>query len=74
MQASRILGNEEVDRLAKEEATEVPPNPFTAIPFSAGKKKTYEAAIGTEASGQVGFLYWLQTVQNADELSCTWWS
>jgi ribonuclease HI len=33
-----IPGNEEVDKLAKEGATEVPPNHFTAIPFSGGKK------------------------------------
>jgi hypothetical protein len=33
-----ILGNEEMDRLTKEEAIEVPLNQFTAIPFSVGKK------------------------------------
>jgi hypothetical protein len=33
-----ILGNEEADRLAKEGAIEVPPNQFTAMPFSEGKK------------------------------------
>jgi ribonuclease HI len=33
-----IPGNEEADRLAKEGATEVPPNQFTAIPLSVGKK------------------------------------
>jgi hypothetical protein len=31
-------GNEEADRLAKEGATEVPSNQFTAIRFSVGKK------------------------------------
>jgi hypothetical protein len=62
-----ILGNEEADRLAKEGATEVPPNQFTAIPFSVGKN-THQEAAGTEASGQVGCLYWLLTVQNADEI------
>jgi ribonuclease HI len=30
-----ILGNEEADRLAKEGATEVPPNQFTVIPFTS---------------------------------------
>jgi ribonuclease HI len=35
----RIPGNEEADRLAKEWASEVPPNQFTAIPFNVGKKK-----------------------------------
>jgi ribonuclease HI len=49
-------GNEEADRLAKEGATEVPSNQFTAIPFSVGKKKTQDA-IGTEAPGQVDCLY-----------------
>jgi hypothetical protein len=33
-----IPGNEEADKLAKEGAIEVPPNQFTAIPFSVGKK------------------------------------
>ena len=33
-----IPGNEKADRLTKEGATEVPPNQFTAIPFSVGKK------------------------------------
>jgi hypothetical protein len=28
----------------------------------------YQEAVGTEASGQVDFLYWLPTVQNADEI------
>jgi hypothetical protein len=32
-----IPGNEEADRLAKEGATEIPPNQFSAIPFSVGK-------------------------------------
>jgi hypothetical protein len=32
-----IPGNEEADRLAKEEAAEVPPDQFAAIPFSVGK-------------------------------------
>jgi hypothetical protein len=32
-----IPGNEEADRLAKEEVAEVPPNQFAAIPFSVGK-------------------------------------
>ena len=31
-------GNEEANKLAKEGATEVSPNQFTAIPFSVGKK------------------------------------
>ena len=30
--------NEEADRMAKEGAVEVPPNRFTAIPFSVGEK------------------------------------
>ena len=62
-----IPGNEEADRLAKAGAIEVPPNHFTAIPFSVGKK-THQEAIGTEASGQVNCLYWLQTIQSADEI------
>jgi ribonuclease HI len=33
-----IPGNKEADRLAKEGAAEVPPNQFTAIPFSVCKK------------------------------------
>jgi hypothetical protein len=33
-----ILGSEEVDRLAKEGAIEVPPNHFAAVPFNVGKK------------------------------------
>jgi hypothetical protein len=33
-----IPRNEEADRLAKEGAIKVPPNQFTAIPFSVGKK------------------------------------
>jgi hypothetical protein len=33
-----ISGNEEADKVAKEGATEVPPNQFTAIPFSVGRK------------------------------------
>jgi hypothetical protein len=33
-----IPGNEEADRLSKKGATEVPPNQFTALPSSAGKK------------------------------------
>jgi hypothetical protein len=33
-----IPGNEKADRLAKEGSTEVLPNRFTSIPFSAGKK------------------------------------
>ena len=33
----RIPANEEAERLAKEGATEVPPNQFIAIPFSVGK-------------------------------------
>jgi ribonuclease HI len=32
-----ILGNEGADRLANEGVIEVPPNQFTAIPFSVGK-------------------------------------
>jgi hypothetical protein len=32
-----IPGNEEVDRLAKGGAVEVPPDQFAAIPFSVGK-------------------------------------
>jgi hypothetical protein len=32
-----IPGNEEADRLAKEEPVEIPPNQFAAIPFSIGK-------------------------------------
>jgi hypothetical protein len=63
-----VPGNEEADRLAKEGATKVPPNQFTAIPFSVGKK-THQEAFGTEASGQVGCLYWLPTIQNADGIS-----
>jgi hypothetical protein len=35
----RIPGNEEADRLAKEGAIQVPPNQFTAIPFSVDKKR-----------------------------------
>ena len=58
-----ISGNEAVDILAKEGATEVSPNHFTAIPFSAGKK-THQEAYGTEASGQVDCLYWLPAVKN----------
>jgi hypothetical protein len=34
-----IPGNEKAHTLAKEETIEVPRNQFTAIPFSAGKKK-----------------------------------
>jgi ribonuclease HI len=60
-----ILGNEEADRMAKEGATEVPPNQFTAIPFSVGKK-IHQEATGTEASRQVGCLYSPPTVQSAD--------
>jgi ribonuclease HI len=33
-----ILGIEEVDRMAKEGAMQVPLNQFTGIPFSVGKK------------------------------------
>jgi hypothetical protein len=33
-----IPGKEEADRLAKEGTIEVPPNQYTAIPFSVGKK------------------------------------
>jgi ribonuclease HI len=33
-----ILGNDEAHRLPKEGAIEVPPNWFTATPFSVGKK------------------------------------
>jgi hypothetical protein len=33
-----IGGNEGADRLAKEGAIEAPPNQFTAVPFSVGKK------------------------------------
>jgi hypothetical protein len=33
-----MLGNEKAERLAKERATEVPRNQFTAIPFGVGKK------------------------------------
>jgi hypothetical protein len=47
-----IPGNEEADRLATEEDTEIPPNQFTGILFSVGKK-THQQAFGTEASGQV---------------------
>jgi ribonuclease HI len=47
-----VPGNEEVHRLAKE----VPPNQFTAIPFSV-HTKTHHEAVGTEASGQVDCLY-----------------
>jgi ribonuclease HI len=50
-----ILSNEEADRLAKEGATEIPPNQYTTMPFSVGKK-THQEAIGTGASGQVGCL------------------
>jgi hypothetical protein len=60
-----ILGNREADRLAKEGAVEVTPNQFTAKPFSIGKK-IHQKAIGTEASGQMGCLYWLPTIQSAD--------
>jgi ribonuclease HI len=31
-----ILGNEEANRLAKERATEVPPNQFSDVPFCVG--------------------------------------
>jgi hypothetical protein len=51
-----ILGNEEGDRLAKEGTIEVPPNQFTAILFSVGKK-THQEAVRTEVSGQVDCLY-----------------
>jgi hypothetical protein len=32
------------------------------------KKKNHEEAFGSEASGQMGYLYWLPTVQNSDEI------
>jgi ribonuclease HI len=35
-----ISGNEEADGLAKKGAPEVPPNQFTAIPFTLGKKNS----------------------------------
>ena len=38
--------------------TLVPPNQFTAVPFSVGKE-THQEAFGTEASSQVDCLYWL---------------
>jgi hypothetical protein len=43
-------GNED-KRLVKEGATGVPPNQFTDVPFSVGKKKkkTHQEAFGTEA-------------------------
>jgi hypothetical protein len=64
-QASRDTGQR--GRLVKEGTIEVPPDQFTAIPFSVGKKINQEA-VGTEASSQMGCLYWLLTVQNIDEI------
>ena len=63
----RIPGNEKADSLAKEGAIEVQLNLFTATPFSVAKK-TLQEVDGTEASGQVGCLYWLPTAQNADQI------
>jgi hypothetical protein len=60
-----------VDSLAKEGAVKGPPNQFTATPFNVCKK-THQEAFGTGASGHVGSLYWLLTVQNADEILCGW--
>ena len=57
-----IPGDEKAHRLTKEGATEFPPNQFTAILFSVGKK-THQEAIGTEALGQVDCLYWFPIVQ-----------
>jgi hypothetical protein len=62
-----IPGNEEADRLAKEGAVEVSPNQFAAIPFSVGKKP-HQEAIGTEALGQVDYLYWVSAIQSAVEI------
>jgi hypothetical protein len=62
-----IPGNEEADKLAKKGAIEFPPNQFTSVRFSVSKR-THQEAIGIEALGQVGCLYWLLTVQNADEI------
>jgi hypothetical protein len=63
-----IPGNEEADRLVKEGAIKVSPNQFAAIPFNVGKN-LHQEAIGTEAPGQVDCLYWLPTIQGADEIS-----
>jgi ribonuclease HI len=63
-----IPGNEEADRLAKEGAVEVPPDQFAAKPFSVDKNLIKEA-IGTEALGQVGCLYWVSAIQSSDEIS-----
>jgi hypothetical protein len=40
-----IQGKEEADRLAKKGATEVPPNQFTAIPFTVGKENSWNRGI-----------------------------
>jgi hypothetical protein len=59
--------NEEADRLTKGGAIEVPPNQFAVIPVRVDKT-THLEAFGTEASGHVDCLYWLQTVQSANEI------
>jgi hypothetical protein len=53
-----IPGNEEADRLAKEGAIEVPPNHFTAIPFSVGKnliKKQLELRLPVRWTACTGY-------------------